>query len=97
MFKDPDLNRTGAQILFSTHDATLLGNSPARLLEPGEVWFCEKDGGSSEVFPLSDFDSRPGNNEQKRYLAGRFGALPDVDLFRLFSRDVLGAAVPQKG
>ena len=56
MFKDPDLNRTGAQILFSTHDATLLGNSPARLLEPGEVWFCEKDDGSSEVFPLSDFD-----------------------------------------
>ncbi|WP_276781935.1 ATP/GTP-binding protein [Actinomyces gerencseriae] len=91
MFKDQDLNRTGAQILFSTHDATLLGNSPTRLLEPGEVWFCEKDDASSEVFPLSDFDSRPGNNEQKRYLAGRFGALPDVDLSRLLSHDVLGA------
>ena len=96
MFKDPDLNRTGAQILFSTHDATLLGNSPARLLEPGEVWFCEKDGGSSEVFPLSDFDSRPGNNEQKRYLAGRFGALPDVDLSRLLACDILGTAIPRE-
>ena len=97
MFKDPDLNRTGAQILFSTHDATLLGNSPARLLDPGEVWFCEKDGGCSEVFPLSDFDSRSGNNEQKRYLAGRFGALPDVDLSRLLACDILGTAIPREG
>ena len=49
------------------------------------------------MFPLSDFDSRPGNNEQKRYLAGRFGALPDVDLSRLLACDILGTAILREG
>lgn len=85
MFKSPELNASGAQLLFSAHDTTLLGNSPSRLLDPGEVWFCEKHGASSDVFPLADFNSRAGNNEQKRYLAGRFGALPAVDFSELLS------------
>ncbi|SHE25470.1 AAA family ATPase [Actinomyces glycerinitolerans] len=83
MFKDPDINTTGAQILFSTHDTSLLGNAPSKVLAPGEVWFCEKHGTSSEVFSLADFDTRASNNEQKRYLTGRFGALPDVDFSRV--------------
>ncbi|RLP08989.1 ATP-binding protein [Propionibacterium australiense] len=86
MFKDPDINRTGAQILFSSHDTSLLGNAPSRLLDPGEVWFCEKDdAGRSEIVPLAAYDTRPGNNEQKRYLTGKFGALPRVDFSRFFS------------
>ncbi|MDO4887550.1 MAG: ATP-binding protein [Actinomycetaceae bacterium] len=86
IFKDPDINVSGAQLLFSTHDTSLLGNSPIRLLEPGEVWFCQKDDeGASELYPLSDFDTRPGNNEQKRYLAGKFGAIPRVDLSEVFA------------
>lgn len=79
MFKDPDINTTGAQLLFSTHDTSLLGNTPGKALDPGEVWFCEKRGASAEVFSLAEFDTRASNNEQKRYLTGRFGALPDVD------------------
>ena len=85
MFKDPDINRTGAQILFSTHDTSLMGNHPERCLEAGEIWFTEKgQNGASELYSLAEFDSRPGNNEQKRYLAGRFGALPTLDLSKLF-------------
>ncbi|WP_316668345.1 AAA family ATPase [uncultured Propionibacterium sp.] len=84
MFKDSDINRAGAQILFSCHDTALLGNTPSRLLDREEVWFCEKDdAGASEIFPLSAYDAHRGNNEQKRYLTGRFGALPRVDLSRL--------------
>lgn len=49
MFKSPDINTTGAQILFSTHDATPLGNSPSKLLDPEEVWFCEKRGSSLQT------------------------------------------------
>lgn len=96
MFKSPGINTTGAQILFSTHDATLLGNSPSKLLDPEEVWFCEKRGSSSEVFSLDDFDSRQGNNEQKRYLAGRFGALPNVDFSDMLSSLNLLSPTPQK-
>ncbi|CAM3006342.1 ATP/GTP-binding protein [Actinomyces slackii] len=96
MFKSPELNTTGAQILFSTHDTTLLGNSPKKILDPGEVWFCEKRGASSELFSLDDFDSRPGNNEQKRYLAGRFGAIPDVDFSEVLASIDLSSALPRE-
>lgn len=86
MFKDDDINPLGAQLIFVAHDTSLLSNSPTRLLEPNEVWFCEKDEGASELFSLSEFDTRKGNNEQKRYLAGRFGAIPDVSVSEPFRR-----------
>ena len=81
MFKDPDLNPRGAQIVFTTHDTALLDNSPVQLLEAGEVWMSEKSSsGSSELFSLADFPTnRKGTNKQRRYLAGAFGAIPRVD------------------
>ena len=81
MFKDPDLNTLGAQILFTTHDTALLDNSPVQLLKAGEVWLTEKSPfGASELFSLADFPSnRKGTNKQRRYLAGAFGAIPRVD------------------
>lgn len=81
LFKDPDLNTRGAQIVFTTHDTSLLDNSPVQLLSSGEVWLCEKnDDGASDLVPLSVFTStRKGTNKQRRYLAGAFGAIPRVD------------------
>ena len=81
MFKDPDLNTRGAQIVFTTHDTALLDNSPVQLLEAGEVWRTEKSPlGASELFSLAGFSSnRKGTNKQRRYLAGAFGAIPRVD------------------
>lgn len=85
MFKDRDVNPRGAQLLFSSHDTALLGNAPSRLLGRDEVWFCEKDdAGASELVLLSAYATRRGDNEQKRCLTGRFGALPRVDLSGLF-------------
>ncbi|MDN5635344.1 MAG: ATP-binding protein [Brevibacterium sp.] len=87
MFKDEDINHLGAQLIFVAHDTALLSNSPSRILEPNEVWFCEKDDdGTSELFSLQEFDTRKGNNEQKRYLAGKFGAVPDVNVTEPFRR-----------
>ena len=85
MFKDPDLNTLGAQILFTTHDMALLDNSPVQLLEAGEVWMTEKSPfGASELFSLADFPSnRKGTNKQRRYLAGAIGAIPRVDTSNL--------------
>ena len=81
MFKDPGLNARGAQIVLTTHDTALLDNSPVQLLEAGEVWMTEKSPfGASELFSLADFPSnRKGTNKQRRYLAGTFGAIPQVD------------------
>ena len=85
LFKDPDLNRTGAQLVFTTHNTSLLDNSPTQLLDSGEVWMCEKaSDGRSELFSLSDFTStRKGTNKQRRYLVGAFGAIPAVDTSRI--------------
>ena len=95
LFKDPDLNRTGAQLVFTTHDTSLLNNSPTQVLEAGEVWLCEKNsGGACELFSLADFTStRRGTNKQRRYLIGAFGAIPRVDMSHI--RRILAAGTEE--
>lgn len=86
LFKDETLNKKGAQLLFTSHDVSLMGNSPTRLLEFHEIWLVEKNReGSSEVYSLADFDLRKGNNAEKKYLAGAFGAVPSPALLELKS------------
>lgn len=80
LFLLPQFNPNGAQLIFTTHDVSLLNNAPVRMLEPRNVWFVEKDAtGRSELFCLDEFDNRAGNNNERRYLAGQFGATPDID------------------
>lgn len=86
LFKDENLNKNGAQLLFTSHDVSLMGNSPTRLLEFHEIWLVEKNSeGSSEIYSLADFDLRKGNNAEKKYLAGAFGAVPSPALLELKS------------
>lgn len=80
LFLNPQLNPKGAQLIFTSHDISLMGNSPTRLLEPRNIWFVEKGStGRSELFSQGDFDTRAGNNNARRYMAGQFGAVPDID------------------
>ena len=80
LFLLPQFNPNGAQLIFTTHDVSLFNNAPVRMLEPRNVWFVEKDAtGRSELFCLDEFDNRAGNNNERRYLAGQFGATPDID------------------
>ncbi|MFI6639631.1 ATP/GTP-binding protein [Streptomyces sp. NPDC050504] len=80
IFHDPDVNPRGAQLVFTSHDPSLL-RTPAggRLLDPGQVWLTEKDqNGATELYPLTA--AEPGELEDlmSSYLAGSFGAVPDV-------------------
>lgn len=80
LFLNPDYNRKHAQIIFTTHDSGLLSNAPLRLLDPTSVWFTEKDDeGRAELFSLADYPIHPNNNTEKRYLAGAYGAIPNID------------------
>ena len=80
LFMLPQVNTKGAQLVFTSHDVSLLNNAPTRALEDRNVWFVEKDVvGRTELFSLADFDNRAGNNNERRYLAGQFGAVPDID------------------
>lgn len=85
LFQDQQLNSAGAQLIFTTHDVSLLGNTPTQTLQPEHVWFTEKDEhGKSELFSLDEFENRSGNNSEKRYMAGQFGAVPYIDDFQLY-------------
>ena len=78
LFHDPYANPKGAQLVFTSHDATVLTTpSGERLLDPAQVWLTEKDkGGATALYPLTD--AEPGEDEDltQSYLAGAFGGVP---------------------
>jgi hypothetical protein len=79
---------------FTTHDATLLGSIDGEdVLERDQIWFTSKrDDGSSELFPLAEFKPRrEGENRQKRYLNGSYGAIPEISM-HLFEQAVMSRA-----
>ena len=62
------------QLVFTTHDTNLLD---LELLRRDEIWFVEKDRqGSSSLYSLAEFKTRPDLKIEKGYLNGRFGAIP---------------------
>ena len=75
-FQDEEINTQGAQLIFTTHDLTLLGNHPTEALDRNEVWFVEKQQSISELIALSEYSPRDNHNIEKRYLQGVFGAVP---------------------
>jgi len=79
LFNNPKTNPGGAQLIFTTHDTTLL--DPA-LFRRDQVWFTEKDGsGATDLYSLQDFSVRKGEAIQKGYLVGRYGAIPILKRF----------------
>jgi AAA domain, putative AbiEii toxin, Type IV TA system len=81
-FQSSEINERGAQLIFSTHAATLLGRTARTELYRDQVWFTEKseETCATRLFPLTDFYVRKsGESLEKRYLAGRYGALPFLD------------------
>ncbi|GBR75137.1 hypothetical protein AA700_0407 [Acidiphilium acidophilum DSM 700] len=81
MFQNPDLNQKGAQLIFTTHDTSLLDGE---LLRRDQIWFAEKDEDqASHLYPLSDFSPRKGEALERGYLAGRYGGVPILRTLRL--------------
>lgn len=74
LFNSPDVNRHNAQIIFNTHDATLLDTT---LLRRDQIWFTEKgEDGASTLYPLTSFSPRRGEALARGYLLGRYGGIP---------------------
>ena len=80
-FLDKKTNPHNAQLLFATHDTNLLTYSKLRR---DQILFTEKNKWeSTELYSLSDIIYPEGNkkerfdtNKEKRYLEGRYGAIP---------------------
>jgi hypothetical protein len=81
MFHDSKVNREGAQLIFSSHDPTLLGTpSEEPPLRRDEIWITEKDrSGATRLYALTDFKPRKSENLERGYLQGRYGGVPFVD------------------
>ncbi|HEY2292711.1 MAG TPA: AAA family ATPase [Thermoanaerobaculia bacterium] len=79
-FQNPETNPNNAQLIFNTHDTTLLGNllgDPS--LQRDQVWLTEKDEkGATHIYPLTDFKPRKLENVERGYLQGRYGAVPFI-------------------
>ena len=80
LFTNPEINKNGAQLLFTSHDMSTMKNS---IFRRDEIWFAALDSeNSSEVYSLSELrkeNNDPINNTaayDKQYLEGRYGADP---------------------
>jgi hypothetical protein len=94
LFQRPSSNKGSGQLIFTSHDATLLGSLDGEdILQRDQVWFTEKDDdGASSLYALAEFKPRrQGENRQKRYLNGIYGAIPELSM-RLFEQ-AIGARV----
>lgn len=75
LFHNSQTNPNNAQLIFSTHETSILSQDVFRR---DQIWFCEKDEAqATRLFPLTDFSPRKGlENLERSYLLGRYGALP---------------------
>ncbi|MCU0435952.1 MAG: ATP-binding protein [Bacteroidia bacterium] len=92
LFLNPVTNPNHAQLVFATHDTNLLTYSTLRR---DQIYFTEKNKWeSTELYSLSDFvyigekngvktleKERPDTDKEKRYLEGRYGAIPFLGAF----------------
>lgn len=83
LFQSPEENTNGAQLVFVTHDSSLMD---PRLLRRDQIWLTAKQAnGSTELLSLYDFDidtrPRKGTAFERNYLAGRYGAVPSFGPF----------------
>lgn len=90
LFQDPETNPTGAQLIFTTHNTTLLDKA---FFRRDEIWFAEKDSNcSTDLYSLVEYKlpkgkARSDSSYGKDYIRGKYGALPYInyeDFARLF-------------
>ena len=84
LFQSPATNPHCAQLIFNSHDVALLDassfetSSPLRLGRD-HIWLTEKEAsGSTVIFSLAEFRTRKDEALARRYLRGRYGAVPKL-------------------
>jgi AAA15 family ATPase/GTPase len=76
LFNSPQTNPRNAQLVFATHDASLLSH---RFFRRDQIWFAEKDQyGATDLYSLAELQVRNDASFEKDYIAGKYGAIPFV-------------------
>lgn len=79
IFNDPKLNKSGSQLIFTSHNLQLMDKD---IFNKEQIWFADKVGKRTKIYSLADFDSSMIKNDspfRKWYMHGKFGALPEIN------------------
>lgn len=71
-----NVNRKGAQLIFTSHDLSTMNSD---LFRRDEIWFVAKGNGeNSKLYSLVEFKNEKGESvrKDKQYLEGKYGAVP---------------------
>ncbi|MCF6300554.1 MAG: ATP-binding protein [Proteobacteria bacterium] len=82
LFHNKKTNPNNAQLIFTTHDTSILNQD---VFSRDQIWFCEKDEHQATIlYPLTDFSPRKGReNLEQSYMSGRYGGIPFIKEFEL--------------
>jgi len=81
-------NNKNAQLIFTTHDVSLLNSSQFRR---DEIVFVDKnEKGESTLYALSDLKVREDATFSKEYLQGKYGAIPIFNYDELIGGEMNG-------
>lgn len=73
--------KSKAQLIYTTHDTTLMDK---KFFRRDQIWFVQKDEyGYSELSALSDFKVRSDASFEKDYLGGVYGGIPALTEFTM--------------
>lgn len=79
VYHSKELNPLGVQLIFTTHDTSLLKGINKTLFRRDKVWFVEKNiEQASELYSLAEFNSTNDNDAEKSYFQGCYGGLPII-------------------
>ncbi|MCL2090836.1 MAG: ATP-binding protein [Micrococcales bacterium] len=81
LFADPSTNPRQAQLVFTTHDTSLLGRgTSSEPLARDQVWRTEKDPvtGAAELVAVAEYSPRKDESLERGYLTGRYGGIPHI-------------------
>lgn len=81
LLTNPKVNTKGSQIIFTTHDITLLD-----ILDNDQINLVQKDFvGATEIYTVSDIRGLRGDVlNSKRYLRGEFESIPNINKSSIF-------------
>lgn len=89
LFNDPEVNKNGSQLIFTTHNPIYLNN---KIFRRDQILFVEKDKESfqSEIYTLADFSSTEVRNDENyliNYFKGKYSSMPYIDFSSVISQE----------
>ena len=91
MFHDENINKKGAQLIYSTHDNYTLTRD---IFRRDQIWFVEKDSSAaSHLYSLVEYKSeddkkiRKDASYNKDYLLGKYGSVPVLRGYDMWGED----------